>query len=186
MSITRRAEYKPSAGAAGNFLAPFTQLSNNAFKTVIDIDLMGSWNTAKVTAPYLIKAASKDKTCGRVIFVSSTVQYTGRALNTHGCVAKAGVDALSSQLAIELGPRGVTSNVIAPGPIADTEGVRRLIDNVDIGGKIKQIPLGDLGHVEDIANATVYLISGAGKYVNGAVLVGEYSFSLSIRSECIC
>ena len=138
---------------------------------------MGSWNIAKATTPYLIKAASKDKSTGRIIFVGSTGQYTGRALNTHASIAKAGVDALSAQLAIELGPRGVTSNVIAPGPIADTEGVKRLIESSVTANKLKEIPLGTLGGVEDIANATVFLFSGAGKYVNGHVLVGKYGFS---------
>ena len=55
------------------------------------------------------------------MFISSTTQYTGAHLNTHAAVAKAGIDTLSAQLAIELGPCGVTSNVIAPGPIAGTE-----------------------------------------------------------------
>ena len=53
---------------------------------------------------------------GRIIFISSTAHFTGVPLNTHGVVAKAGVDALSAQLAIELGPRGLTSNVVTPGP----------------------------------------------------------------------
>ena len=106
--------------------------------------------------------------------MSSTIQYTGRPLNTHGSVAKAGVDALSAQLALELGPRGITSNVIAPGPIADTEGVRRLLVSSDGAEEMRQIPLGRLGDVDDIANATVYLFSEAGKYANGAELVGKY------------
>lgn len=54
-----------SAGAAGNFLAPISQLSTNAFKSVIDIDLLGSYNTVKATLPYLVKSAAKYKTDGR-------------------------------------------------------------------------------------------------------------------------
>lgn len=53
-----------SAGAAGNFLAPLTQLSYNAFRSVLDIDLVGSWNTAKATLPHLIMSAEKSKTGG--------------------------------------------------------------------------------------------------------------------------
>ena len=110
---------------------------------------------------------------GRIIFVSSTTSYTGNQLVTHGVVAKAGVDALSAQLAIELGPRGITSNVIAPGAIADTEGTRRLIASEDAAGAHRKIPLGRLGSLKDIGDATVYLFSEAGGYVNGTILVGK-------------
>lgn len=54
-----------SAGAAGNFLAPITQLSSNAFKSVMDIDVLGSYNTVKATLPHLVKSASKHKTDGK-------------------------------------------------------------------------------------------------------------------------
>jgi peroxisomal 2,4-dienoyl-CoA reductase len=54
-----------SAGAAGNFLAPIRGLSTNAFKTVIDIDVIGSYNTLKACLPYLIESAAKHKTDGR-------------------------------------------------------------------------------------------------------------------------
>lgn len=51
-----------SAGAAGNFLAPLMQLSNNAFKTVIEIDILGCWNTLKAVLPYLLESAKRNKT----------------------------------------------------------------------------------------------------------------------------
>lgn len=156
-----------SAGAAGNFLAPFLQLSERAFKAVVDIDLFGAFNTSKATAQYLLKSAGKRQGGGRIVFISSTTQYTGAALVTHGAVAKAGIDALSSQLAIELGPRGITSNVIAPGPIAGTEGVKRLIST----DTKRQIPLGNFGTLKDMGDAAVYIFSEAGSYVNGATLV---------------
>ena len=89
-------------------------------------------------------------------------------------MAKAGVDALSAQVAIELGPRGVTSNVIAPGVIQETEGERRLV-NDKRGEVMRQIPTGRLGTVKDVNNATVFLLSEVGDYVNGTVQVGECS-----------
>lgn len=94
-------------------------------------------------------------------------------LQTHVCVAKAGVDALSNNLALEFGPRGVTSNVIAPGGIAGTEGMERLAQTDHVEKARKDIPLGRLGTVKEIADATVYLFSDAGNYVNGHTLVGE-------------
>lgn len=109
---------------------------------------------------------------GRIIFISATLHYTGGPLNTHGIVAKAGVDALSAQVAIELGPRGITSNVIAPGVIQDTEGEKRLYGHVR--EKVaRNVPAGRLGSLKDVNNATVFLFSEAGDYVNGAVQVGE-------------
>ncbi|MCJ1293010.1 hypothetical protein MMC34_004563 [Xylographa carneopallida] len=163
------------AGAAGNFLAPIRQLSTNAFKSVIDIDVLGSYNTLKVTIPELLKAAAKSKAdgkpAGRIIFVSATLHYTGVALQTHVAAAKAAVDALSANAAIELGPHGITSNVIAPGAIADTEGLARLARPEDAAAFVKQIPLGKTGTVRDIADSTVFLFSEGGNHVNGTVAV---------------
>lgn len=138
-----------SAGAAGNFLASIHQLSANAFKSVIDIDILGSYNTLKATLPYLVESAQKHRvdsntrkfilsllssirindavkpspagTGGRIIFVSATLHYRTAPFQAHVSVAKAGIDALSHTVAIEFGPLGVTSNIISPGPIASTE-----------------------------------------------------------------
>ena len=94
--------------------------------------------------------------------------YTGTQLITHAAVAKAGIDSLSNQIALELGPRGIRSNVLAPGPIEGTEGIKRLIGP----NRPRTIPLGQLGTTQNIADATVFLFSDAGSYVNGATLVG--------------
>lgn len=97
----------------------------------------------------------------------------GVPLQAHVGVAKAGVDVLSHTTAIEFGPRGLTSNVIAPGPIGSTEGMERLAKADDLKQFTRGIPLGRLGHVKDIANATIYLFSNAGNFVSGQTLVGE-------------
>lgn len=183
-----------SAGAAGNFLAPILQLSTNAFRAVVEIDVIGSYNTVKATIPYLLGSAKKNpgssrlglifhSMCksmltrglegGRIIFISSTTGYTGTQLVTHGAAAKFAVDTLSAQVAIELGPRGITSNVIAPGPISGTEGSRRLIETGKTWGRSRKIPLGRLGSLKDMGDAVVYLFSDAGSFVNGAILVGK-------------
>ncbi len=94
-------------------------------------------------------------------------------MQAHAGAAKAGVDALSATVAIEMGPRGITSNVIAPGPIRGTEGMRKLSLHTEDAGMEKTIPVGRFGTVRDIADAVVYLFSDAGSYVNGEVLVGE-------------
>jgi 2,4-dienoyl-CoA reductase [(3E)-enoyl-CoA-producing], peroxisomal len=155
------------------------QLSANAFKSVIDIDVLGTYNTMKAALPHIVKSASKHKTDGRtppaggtggrVISISATFHYTGQVLQTHVVAAKAAVDALANNVAIEYGPLGVTSNVIAPGPIVGTEGMDRLSRKTEREGR--GIPLNRYGTVKEIADATVYLFSDTGNYVNGETLV---------------
>lgn len=165
------------------------QISPNAMKSVIDIDVLGSYNTVKATLPYLVESAAKHKTDGhtppangtggRIIFVSATLHYSGTPLQSHVSVAKAGVDAMAMSVAIEQGPKGITSNIIAPGPIADTEGVARLSKSDHREKSSKGIPSGRYGTVKEIADATVYLFSDAGNYVNGETLVGKYRSSFT-------
>ncbi|ODQ82786.1 hypothetical protein BABINDRAFT_159293 [Babjeviella inositovora NRRL Y-12698] len=150
------------AGAAGNFLSDFNHLSSNAFKSVIGIDLLGSFNTVKACYDQL----KKNK--GAILFVSATLHYYGVPFQVHVGAAKAGVDALSNALAVELGPLGVRSNCIAPGAIAGTEGFDRLTRGVDLK---KQIPLQRYGTTRDIAEATVFLFSPAGTYITGTTQV---------------
>lgn len=85
--------------------------------------------------------------------------------------AKAGIDALSSSVCLEFGPYGITSNIIAPGPIDGTEGMARLAGDEGRTKARNSVPLGRYGSVKEIADATVYLFSDAGNYVNGTTLV---------------
>ncbi|KAK1065734.1 peroxisomal 2 4-dienoyl-CoA reductase sps19, partial [Friedmanniomyces endolithicus] len=169
------------AGAAGNFLAPMSQLSSNAFKTVMEIDTLGSFHTAKAVLPYLIQSVQKHKnsgkeepsgTGGRIIFISASFHFRGQPLQAHVMAAKAAVDQISSSVAMEYGPHGITSNVITPGPISGTEGMERLstADARSVKECKAKIPVGRWGEVKEIADATVFLFSDAGSYVNGVVL----------------
>jgi peroxisomal 2,4-dienoyl-CoA reductase len=142
-------------------------MSSNAFKSVMDIDVLGTFNTIKATLPYLVKSK------GRIIYVSATFHYTGMPLQAHVSAAKASVDSIMASVSLEYGPKGVTSNVIAPGAIAGTEGMERLgggASGEESTGLVKEIPSGRMGTVRDIADATVYLFSEAGTYVNGQAL----------------
>ncbi|WOO82008.1 Peroxisomal 2,4-dienoyl-CoA reductase SPS19 [Vanrija pseudolonga] len=153
-------------GAAGNFLAPISALSENAFRTVIEIDTLGTYNTVKATLPHV------RKTQGAYLHISATLHYRGVPYQAHVGAAKAAVDALSQVIAVEEGPRGVRSNVVAPGPIANTEGTLRLVpkgSETDIIPRI--VPLARFGETIDIGNAAVYLFSPAASYVSGSVLV---------------
>lgn len=91
----------------------------------------------------------------------------GTPFQAHVSAAKAGVDALSAVLAVEEGPNGVRSNVIAPGPIQDTEGLERLSI---IGLKRPHYPAGRMGRISDIENATIFLFSDAAAYITGQAL----------------
>ncbi|KAL0959210.1 hypothetical protein HGRIS_014489 [Hohenbuehelia grisea] len=154
-------------GAAGNFLAPISTLSENAFRTVMEIDTIGTFNTVKATLAHVRQAK------GSYIHVSATLHYKASPFQVHVSAAKAGVDALSGVLAVEEGPHGVRSNVIAPGPIAGTEGMDRLTPKTpEAQARLDAIsPLGRLGAIKDIEHATVFLFSDAAAFITGQVLV---------------
>lgn len=155
-------------GAAGNFLSDFNHTSANAFKTVVDIDLIGSFNTVKAAYSELVRNK------GSVIFISATLHYYGVPFQAHVGAAKAGIDALSNALAVEFGPIGVRVNCIAPGPIGGTEGFDRIVPNKkDFQSKI---PLQRVGRTKDIANATVFLFSDAAEWVTGTILLVDGGF----------
>ncbi|GME88524.1 hypothetical protein B5S28_g3852 [[Candida] boidinii] len=149
-------------GAAGNFLSDFNHLSSNAFKTVVDIDLIGSFNTVKACYKELVKNK------GNIIMVSATLHYYGVPFQLHVGAAKAGVDALCNALAVELGPLGIRCNALAPGPIGGTEGMKRLSRNEEFSSKV---PIQRLGKTSDIANATIFLFSEAASFITGTVQV---------------
>lgn len=93
----------------------------------------------------------------------------------HVSAAKAAVDATSAALAVEEGPHGVRSNVIAPGPIGGTEGMSRLSGRSATDGTVedftRMIPVGRAGDVRDIANCAVFLFSDAAAFVSGQIFV---------------
>ena len=151
-------------GAAGNFLVPAERLSPNGFKTVIDIDLLGSFNAARLAFEQLAE------TRGTIIFISAGMAHMPYAYQLHVGAAKAGIDRMMQNLALEWGRHGIRVNSIVPGPIAGTEGMKRLggIDHERRGGA--DVPLGRLGTVEDIAQAALFLCSPAADWITGVVL----------------
>ncbi|MCB9570411.1 MAG: SDR family oxidoreductase, partial [Myxococcales bacterium] len=127
-------------GAAGNFLAPAAGLSSNGFRTVVDIDLCGTFNASKAAFEALQAAGQ-----GLILNISATLHYHGTPLQIHASAAKAGVDAVTRNLAVEWGPLGIRVNAIAPGPIGDTEGMKRLAPG-ELGQRLAaQIPLRRFG-----------------------------------------
>jgi len=156
------------ANAAGNFVVPFADMSFNAWRTVVDIDLHGTFHCAKAAYPYL-KASPHG---GRFIAISTLRALEGWPGCAHAAAAKAGVMSLIRSLAVEWGPDGILCNTIAPGPIGGTEGVKRLYEETgQTGTQAAGVPLGRFGRGEDVAQAAVYLCSDAAGYVTGTDLV---------------
>ncbi len=152
-------------GAAGNFLCTAEELSPNGFGTVVDIDLKGTFNVCRAAFAQLKEHR------GQILNISATLHYLGTPLQLHVSAAKAGVDALTRNLAVEWGRHGIRVNAIAPGPIEDTEGMTRLVPEPIKERLKKAVPLGRFGKIADIEKAAVFLCSDAASFINGAVLV---------------
>ncbi|NRF67673.1 SDR family oxidoreductase [Aquincola sp. S2] len=162
------------SGAAGNFLAPALGMSSNGFKTVVDIDLLGSFNVLRAAHEFLRKPGA----C--VISISASQAFVPTPYQAHVCAAKAGVDMLTRVLAMEWGADGIRINSIVPGPIEGTEGVRRLAPNEAEQQRItERVPLGRYGTLDDIAGIAMVLASPLGGYITGVVLPVDGGISLS-------
>ena len=152
-------------GAAGNFLCLAENLSPNGFGAVVDIDLKGTFHMSKAAFPHLKSRR------GVVLNISATLHYVGTAAQLHVSAAKAGVDALTRVLAVEWGGHGIRVNGIAPGPIADTEGVKRLLVGPARERAEQMTPLRRLGAIDDIGQSALFLCSDAASYITGVTLV---------------
>lgn len=166
------------AGAAGNFFAPAVNISAKGFKTVVDIDLVGTFNVFRAGFDYCTQPGAS------FVAISAPQAEKPWPLQSHVCAAKAGVNALLKTLAMEWGPAGIRVNGISPGLIGDTEGLRRLLETQpDAANKmIEQLAIRRFGKSEDIANAVVYLSTAVGSYVNGTILDVDGGFQLGDAS----
>lgn len=162
------------SGAAGNFLAPALGMSANGFKTVVDIDLLGSFNVLRAAHEFLRKPGAS------VISISASQAFVPTPYQAHVCAAKAGVDMLTRTLAMEWGGDGIRVNSIVPGPIEGTEGIRRLAPNdAERARMTERVPLRRYGSLDDIAGIAMVLSSPLGAYVTGVVLPVDGGISLS-------
>ncbi|HNT85998.1 MAG TPA: SDR family oxidoreductase [Ottowia sp.] len=154
------------SGAAGNFLAEVNGMSSNAFKVVVDIDLIGSFHVARQAYAHLRKPGAS------IIFITAPQAVVAMPHQAHVGAAKAGVDQFARVLALEWGPAGVRVNAISPGPIQGTEGMQRLAPQIQDGDATLRaiVPLGRMGTTQDIAHLAMFLGSDAASYVSGAVI----------------
>jgi peroxisomal 2,4-dienoyl-CoA reductase len=160
--------------AAGNFFCPAADLSPNGFGTVLDIDAKGTWNVSRAAYHAWMGAHG-----GQILNISATLHYGGTPGQVHVAAAKAAVDALTRTLAVEWGPQGIRVNAVAPGPIVETEGARRLFPGPAAERLRQTIPVRRLGKVEDIVNLVLFVLSDAAANVNGAILVSDGGLCLT-------
>jgi NAD(P)-dependent dehydrogenase (short-subunit alcohol dehydrogenase family) len=153
------------AGAAGNFPVPAEKLSPNGFRTVIEIDLMGAFHASRAAFEQL------KQTRGTILFISAGMAYVPHAYQVHVGAAKAGIDMMMKNLALEWGRHGIRANSIVPGPIDETEGMKRLMNPAQATSFIESIPLRRLGTVDDVGQTAAFLASPLASYISGCVLV---------------
>ena len=152
------------SGAAGNFVAPALGMSANGFKTVVDIDLIGTFNVLRAAFQYLNRPGAS------LISITAGQAVKPMMFQAHVCAAKAGINMLTRCLAMEWGPAGVRVNAISPGPIAETEGMARLAPTPDREKALKgRIPLRDYGTKRDIADMALFLSTENARYITGAI-----------------
>ncbi len=153
------------SGAAGNFPALATGMSANGFKSVIEIDLLGTFHVMQAVYPFLTKPGAS------IINISAPQAFIPMAGQSHVCAAKAGVDMITRTLCLEWGGEGIRVNSIVPGPIDNTEGMKRLAPTEGVRNAVtKSVPLQRLGSTDDIANACLFLASDYASYISGTII----------------
>ncbi len=153
------------SGAAGNFVAPALGMSANGFKTVVDIDLIGTFNVLRASFEFLRKPGAS------LISITAPQAVKPSVMQAHVCAAKAGINMLTKVLAMEWGAMGVRVNAISPGPIADTEGMARLAPTAEAEKRIKDnIALRRYGEKREIADVALFLSTDNAAYITGTII----------------
>jgi peroxisomal 2,4-dienoyl-CoA reductase len=149
--------------AAGNFPAPLSRISPKGFRTIVEIDLLGTYNVSRLAFDAWLADHG-----GCIVNISAPFEAKGAALQAHVAAAKAGVDSLTRTCAVEWGRYGIRVNGVMPGPIEGTEGMARFSDAAG-SSETSGVPLGRNGTPTDMANAVLFLVSDAASYVTGQV-----------------
>jgi NAD(P)-dependent dehydrogenase (short-subunit alcohol dehydrogenase family) len=139
------------------------RMADADFTEVLDTNLTATWRLAKRTLPKMMKAR-----WGRVVAVSSVGAYVGAPGQSNYAASKAGLIGLTRSIAREYGPRGITANVIAPGPI-ETDMLATMPEDRR-QAMAASIPVGRTGTPDEVAAAAVFLASEAAAFITGAVL----------------
>jgi len=153
--------------AAGNFISPTENLSSNAFKTIVDIVLNGTFHCTQAVGKVM-----RENKSGVILNIVTTYAWTGSGYVVPSACAKAGVLALTRSLAVEWAKYGIRTVAIAPGPFP-TKGAWSRLAPPGLGIQKKmtnRIPLKRVGEHIELANLATYLISDQAAYINGEVV----------------
>ena len=154
---------------------PFLRQTTEEFERIIEVNLTGSYRSAKAVAPGMIQAG-----WGRIVNIASVAGLQGVSGRVGYVSSKHGVVGLTKTLAIELGPHGVTVNAINPG-FFTTEMNAPLMADADFDAMVRdRTPLGRWGAPVELAGAAVFLASDAGSYINGASLTVDGGMTASL------
>lgn len=161
--------------AAGNFLAASEDLSPNAFSSVVDIVLKGTFNCTLEFGNRIIRqnqaTPTHPKPTGNILNIVTTYTETGSAFVLPSACAKAGVLAMTNSLAVEWSTYGIKLNAIAPGPFPTEGAWSRLMPDPSIEEAYKRgIPLGRYGQAEELANLAAFLMSPMADYIQGGCI----------------
>ena len=153
------------SGAAGNFVAPALGMSSNGFKTVVDIDLIGTYNVCRASFEHLNTPGAS------IVNITAPQAEQAYIMQSHVCAAKAGINMLTKCLALEWGQMGVRVNAVSPGPIEGTEGMKRLAPTPEAEQRARDaVALKRYGTPYDIAEACVFLGTEASSYITGEIM----------------
>ena len=155
-------------------------MSPNAWRTVIDIDLNGTFHGSRAAFARL----RESKWGGCIINIITMQALSGWPGAAHAAAAKAGILSLTRTLAVEWGGDGIRVNAISPGPIGDTEGAKRIYEE---RGRAEQersrVALGRFGKKQEVANAAAFLASDLASFVTGENLIVDGGRWLKYVSE---
>jgi len=147
----------------------FANMTEADWDKVLSVNLKSVFLTSQAAAKIMPEG-------GRIINISSIASLVGFEGLVHYCASKGGINGLVRALALELAPRKITVNAVAPGAIS-TPGARLTEEKV-LQQTIAQIPLARMGQPEDIANAVVFLAAEASSYITGQVIVVDGGWTL--------
>ena len=153
--------------AAGNFISPTENLSENAFRTIIDIVLIGTFNCTQAAGKAMRKSGG-----GAILNIVTTYAFTGSGYVVPSACAKGGILAMTRSLAVEWAKYGIRTNAIAPGPFPTKGAWKRLVPpGLNIEKKMmERVPLKRFGEHEELANLASYLMADESGYMNGEVV----------------
>jgi len=158
-------------GAAGMFSAAIDKLSYNGFRTVVDINLLGTYNVTKAAFTAYLKEHG-----GCIVNITAVFEGLGASTLAHVAAAKTGIESLTRSCAVEWAPLGIRVNAVGPGYISDTFGIKRVGETMDVPGYKNALQ----GTKQDVANTVLFLVSDSAPFISGVCIRVDGSASIDL------